>query len=313
MYHFQCLQLASGTMTIDRASSIGRLLKEKFPDYFALLQQHENKDLLLAVVNFPSAEIPSFGTAKEFHRELIAMPDKQLEKADIQRKIRAVREQDANHTLNGFLYEAHEGDFEFYARAALWEIEEAAALFVGRNPKTFNSSTIGSFRAIPNSASTFKSYLDLLERACSIRQLNRSDRPGKFLGWAESVGIDVPAELKELVLKYNHLIVAPPNLYPRSEPDNSNVGAQTPKVSSEIAASTTEKDLKQRERTSLLKLVIGMAIGGYAFDPTAKRSDTVPDIRNDLERCGLSLDEQTIRRYLREGVEMLPRDIQDAK
>jgi hypothetical protein len=35
----------------------------------------------------------------------------------------------------------------------------------------------------------------------------------------------------------------------------------------------SEKPLGTKERDSLLKLVIGMAIGGYRYDPKAKRSE----------------------------------------
>jgi hypothetical protein len=63
-----------------------------------------------------------------------------------------------------------------------------------------------------------------------------------------------------------------------------------------------------RERESLLKLVIGMAIGGYGYDPMASRSKIVSDIRGDLDRVGLSLDDDTVRKYLAAGKELLPRD-----
>ena len=295
-------------MTIKRMNLIGRLLEEKFPEYFAFLQQQKNNELILTVVEPPIEEEKLFEKALESHRELIGMSDEQLEKSDIQRKIRSIVKKDASHPLNAFPYEARENDFEFYARAAVWEIQEAAALFVGRNPKTFNVAAIKRFKITPSSADRYKSILELLERACSIRQLNRADFPGRFLGWAESVNIDVPAELKQLVLKHNHQIVFPPNLYPKSELNRRDVGGETGNAFTKSASETTDKDLKQRERTSLLKLIVGMAIGGYAYDPHAKRSEAVPDIRNDLERVGLPLDEQTIRRYLKEGVEMLPRD-----
>ncbi len=68
------------------------------------------------------------------------------------------------------------------------------------------------------------------------------------------------------------------------------------------------KPLHTRERDSLLKLIIGMAIGGYGFNPQTTRSPTAKDIADDLARAGLSLDQDTVRKYLAEAKELLPGD-----
>lgn len=66
------------------------------------------------------------------------------------------------------------------------------------------------------------------------------------------------------------------------------------------------QSLGTRERESLLKLVIGMAKQGYSYDPAALRSDRVPEIVDDLERCGVAMSADTVRKYLRQGAELLP-------
>ena len=60
-------------------------------------------------------------------------------------------------------------------------------------------------------------------------------------------------------------------------------------------------ELTSRERESLLQLLIGMAIKGYVYDPNASRTNTAKEIANDLQLAGLSLDEDTIRKYLNEA------------
>jgi len=80
-------------------------------------------------------------------------------------------------------------------------------------------------------------------------------------------------------------------------------------VALEGAAETrtaTEKSLSTRERDTLLKIVIGMAINGYAFDPMAKRSDRVPEIASDLAKAGVPVTDDTIRKYLKEAEDLLP-------
>lgn len=69
-----------------------------------------------------------------------------------------------------------------------------------------------------------------------------------------------------------------------------------------------DKTLGARERESLVKLVIGMAIGGYAYNPKASRNPATSEIASDLHKFGLSLDDDTIRKYLAEGKDLLPRD-----
>jgi hypothetical protein len=66
--------------------------------------------------------------------------------------------------------------------------------------------------------------------------------------------------------------------------------------------------LGARERESLLKLVIGMAVKGYGHDPKANRSPTSKDIAGDLALVGLAMDEDTVRKYLAEAKQLLPGD-----
>ena len=66
--------------------------------------------------------------------------------------------------------------------------------------------------------------------------------------------------------------------------------------------------MNTRSRESLLKMVIGMAVGGYAYNPELRRSPTTKEISDDLLKLGLSLDEDTIRSYLKEAKQILPRE-----
>lgn len=69
---------------------------------------------------------------------------------------------------------------------------------------------------------------------------------------------------------------------------------------------TQEKPLLTRERESALKLIVGMAIGRYRYDPKASRNEATRHIAEDLDRLGLSLDADTVRKWLKEGAEMIP-------
>jgi hypothetical protein len=73
------------------------------------------------------------------------------------------------------------------------------------------------------------------------------------------------------------------------------------------AGSQTEKPFSLRERESLLRLVIGMATAGYKYDGKAPRNTATSEIASDLEELGIGLDVDTVRKWLREAAEILPR------
>jgi hypothetical protein len=61
--------------------------------------------------------------------------------------------------------------------------------------------------------------------------------------------------------------------------------------------------LATRERDTLLKLVIGMAIKGYSYSPTALKSPTPKEIADDLAILDISVSDDTIRKYLKQATQ----------
>jgi hypothetical protein len=55
-----------------------------------------------------------------------------------------------------------------------------------------------------------------------------------------------------------------------------------------------------KERNTLLKLVIGMAIAAYRYDPTT-RGAIPKEIVGDLDELGIWIDEDTVRTWLKKG------------
>lgn len=72
--------------------------------------------------------------------------------------------------------------------------------------------------------------------------------------------------------------------------------------------SNIDKPLAKKERESLLKLVIGMAIEGYRYNPAELRNAATSEICKDLDTVGVGLDPDTVRKFLHEAAEMLPKD-----
>ena len=74
----------------------------------------------------------------------------------------------------------------------------------------------------------------------------------------------------------------------------------------EANAEKAERVLSVRERDSLLKLVIGLAVKGYGYDAKASRNSQTREIADDLAGLGIPFDADTVRKYLSEAKQLLP-------
>jgi hypothetical protein len=75
-----------------------------------------------------------------------------------------------------------------------------------------------------------------------------------------------------------------------------------------VGETTKDKAAKlgSRERESLLKLIIGMAVDGYGYQPKVGRSPLAGDLSGHLHRLGIPLSDDTIRNFLNEAKDLLP-------
>jgi hypothetical protein len=93
------------------------------------------------------------------------------------------------------------------------------------------------------------------------------------------------------------------------EKQNSNIAAYAARLAElegmlANAQHDPVKDVGPRERGSLLKLILGMAMKGYSYDPKATRSAETKEIADDLVLAGLPLDVDTVRKYLQEAKDL---------
>jgi hypothetical protein len=106
--------------------------------------------------------------------------------------------------------------------------------------------------------------------------------PAWFLGLIKKVDLEVPEGLKSALAYLGE----------------ANSAAAKVERTDSVAAS---------ERVSMLRLIAVMTCGQYSFDPEEARSQTVPNLSHDLESVGLPLDKKTIRKWLREACELVPK------
>jgi hypothetical protein len=225
-------------------------------------------------------------------------------------------------------------DFEHWSRAAHWTLDEATSLAFGKAPEVVNWSNVQSFVAASPFARRYARLLDLALRATKWEQLYDPVLPTIFVNWTKKNEIEFPPALAEKVERRQGTFANWKELYDKlmTLHDETTAGlkkiidergafldecvstigllsTQLEKARAETANATAAVPVKEqstREREGMLKVIYAMAAGAYGIDPSTKRSTAVRDIKSDLKRLGLTLSDDTIRRYLQAAADLLP-------
>lgn len=225
-------------------------------------------------------------------------------------------------------------DFQHWSRASYWTLEEATALALGEAPEVVNAKALAPLTSASPFAKEFFRLFDLTKRAVWAGQLWEPSLPTIFLAWAKRMEIQVMPALAAAVEARGLQIADWKTLYDGLSTSHAKLKAEAEVVARtleetraldkqaidllrsriselELAAKNRshapiEKPLSTRARETLLKILIGMAVKGYAFDPLAKRSDQISEIASDLAEAGVTVTDDTVRKYLREATDLLP-------
>ena len=209
-------------------------------------------------------------------------------------------------------------DFDFWSRAAYWTIDEAVALSLGKQPQAVSWDTVRPHLGSSPFAVEFEQRRMLATRAKDANQLTDANLPGFFLAWAARNRVDVPPELVEAVEAHGHQVADWKSAYDEAQATISALQAQLEELTQEpveegapVLAEKPEKPLINRERKTALKLIIGIALVAYGAEPfREKRSSIYREIADDLADQGLSITDDTVRKWLHEALdEHLPASV----
>ena len=87
-----------------------------------------------------------------------------------------------------------------------------------------------------------------------------------------------------------------------------NSAVESDATSQDAPALASERVPEGREIASLAKLLTAIAIEEYGYDPASRRSPIPREIQDIADRLGLSVSQDTIRKYLQIGAKYLPKD-----
>jgi hypothetical protein len=208
-------------------------------------------------------------------------------------------------------------NFGYWANMASWTLDQAVALLFSKAPEVVDWERIGPHLGTSCFATRYARLRDLVLREKALNQLTDPVRPAVFLRLALENGIDVPTELVEQVEARGIVVDAWKNRYKKLQKRHIHENAAKDE---QIAALIHEVDelhahvkeveshkiadapLRKNERNSLEKKILGMAIDKYDYDPHSDRNSATGGNRGSiaaaLDRCGLSIESDTVRRHL---------------
>jgi len=210
--------------------------------------------------------------------------------------------------------EYHKPNYREWARARRWSADECLFLTFGKNP-----DAIVLVEKDKAGTSHFARHRDAVREQILAAQRNKElperIRPVEFLAWAREHKIDFPAELEEAVSTNELDLAQLQDRYEKLRHENQMLRYELDRLKAsshpQLKESST-RELSKKERNSLNKLILGMAIHKYKWNPHAARHPAPSNIADDLKLLHfdgvdlrLGLDEETVLKYLREAMEVL--------
>lgn len=258
--------------------------------------------------------------AREYEATLRAMSREDFAAllADEQRKEAAERLQAARKEEAGRFYNLPDAlpDFAFWARQSYWTVDEAVALSFGKNPRVVNWERLKSCTKIWPFAKSYEDRLDQFNRAVWAKQIWTHTYPNLLLAWAARMGFAMPPELVSEVEALGLQIVDWKSLHDACAEELRIAQAQlteerarntaTSSAPQAIQANQQPDALGEKGRGTFQKMILGMALEQYSYEPGDKKSGVPKLIASDLALHGITLGEKTIRDHLRAAAERFP-------
>jgi hypothetical protein len=189
----------------------------------------------------------------------------------------------------GFGHPDHVADFEYWSRMPTFSVSELTCLSIGIRPADFSKKDLQDLcgsRDRPKFGQALEFLLlryEQLRRKFDPHSHDRSTSPSAFLEWADRVEFPVHTEFLGLLRRFH--------------------GERE-----EAKPSSTPLKEDRREVASIAKLFTAMAIEQFGYVPRQARSPTPKEICELAAGLGMSITEETIRKYLRIGEGFISED-----
>ncbi|MEX0328049.1 MAG: hypothetical protein AB3N07_04945 [Ruegeria sp.] len=204
--------------------------------------------------------------------------------------IRQMRKYSPPWYAGGFGHQQYKADYQYWAQMPSMTNHESLLLSLGVEPQHISEEEVMNMQSQRDRGdSLWPPLVYLLRRREQIERQFRSYgrghkiSPKEFFQWAQYVQLDIHPEF------HSHFF--------------------SPEASSQVTSTSgNENDLDPRIRSSMLKLIAAMAVGGYRYDPTGNYTNVVTEIVDDASLLGISITDDTVRKYLKLSAKMISKD-----
>lgn len=317
----------------------------KIPDSYGIkLDEKTSKVLSLVYDRFPNYNPSNLSydeatRINDYKEKLEKLSEDEFEKLykELVKKKEAIRRKDEElrqekinqREYEWFLDPKYNADFDYWLKADYWSVEECLALAFGKNPKEIYYNKVSLARCSELKSSPFvKKYFelfDLAERSIVVGSLktmpnytptkteNKKVKPLDFVNWAKSKNISLPEKLlgvlqPKATLKEEHFL----EILDKTSKNNQEMLEEITKLRDQLKNKTdelekikSEKVLGITEKRSLLKMIYGMAIVGYGWNPESSRSEKTAEIMRDVnQNFNKPITDDTVRKWLKEAKQM---------
>ena len=293
-----------------RTDKVWEIFRSEYPDFCVTHAQRHREEGLLHRQQDDGMNTARTTEAEARLEGLWSHTEDQLNDAHAQWKREDAERQEAEHPLNFPRSRATESVVDYYAKAAFWTPDEGTALLLDRHPEVFTSAAFTQFRAKPcRTLKRFKDLRELVERSRTMRELFDHIRPAKFLTWAMEKHIEIPEHLQRAVEAHTPAPAEDQETLAQRADQIAALKAEITRLKAsleDVPSGNENVSMEPRERITLLKIVLGMAMACYEHDPRMQRQGTATAILRDFETIGISISDDSIRKYLSEAAEYAP-------
>jgi hypothetical protein len=294
--------------TLPAFDPIAFLILSKFPLYGRLSHHHYGDDTGLPL----KERKRQLKEINAYNSQLLALPPEELDELVRGEKEKRAHEQDAGRPFNR---PCSAEDLGHWGTLLLWSLDEAIALSLGLDPQHASWMSIAPQVRVSPLAKKYSQLRERVSRAEQGGELSNPISPHKYMEWARRNMIEVSKVLAEEIVArtgriqdYESICAANAKLTQRISELEAILTAESDKLGSG-GANVVDRPLETRERESLQSILIACAIKPYNYSPSM-RSAVPRQISEDLERLGLPLDEDTVRKHLAKAAELLRGDWQ---
>ena len=190
-------------------------------------------------------------------------------------------------------------DYSFWDVQEEFTLDQAAYLWIEKEPSLNNIDRCSKWLTINNML-----YADIERNHLASRDTSGGV---PFLGdtYIKRMDLKNYAEKKGYKPKF---LFPEMRIVQDSKPENT--AAMKLNESSQLSQNIQKNDVKpsETERNTMLKLIIGMAIDAYGYDPKNSRNSATGDkngISAKLQAHNINISDDTIRKYLTEAKEIV--------